>query len=160
MPLLTTHSLKLVAVIMIIDTVLRISISTCLQEKASERLDTSLDVSVPMLYVITPTFPRSTQVADLTRLAQALNNIPNVTWILVEDSTRKTEKVERLLNGTNVKSGLSFCTLSFQLPKNLKLQMAQNQMCFEAVHLLGPMKAEHRGLAWKKKPKGVSNRNM
>ena len=114
MPLLTTHSLKLVAVIMIIDTVLRISISTCLQEKASERLDTSLDVSVPMLYVITPTFPRSTQVADLTRLAQALNNIPNVTWILVEDSTRKTEKVERLLNGTNVKSGISFCTLCFQ----------------------------------------------
>ena len=58
-----------------------------------------------MVYVITPTYARATQMADLTRLSQALEGVPNVTWILVEDSRRKTQKVERLLNKTNIKSG-------------------------------------------------------
>ena len=60
-------------------------------------------VSLPMVYVITPTYARATQMADLTRLSQALQGVPNVTWILVEDSGRKTQKVERLLNKTNIK---------------------------------------------------------
>ena len=118
MPLLTTHSIKLAAFIIMIDTALRISISWCLQEentheKLEEKGTTNIVVNLPMLYMITPTYARSTQMADLTRLSQALQGVPNLTWILVEDSRRKTLKVEMLLNKTDVKSGdsaESFCT--------------------------------------------------
>ena len=102
-----------------IDTALRISISRCLQEDTHEKLaqkGTTTLVSLPMLYVITPTYSRSTQMADLTRLSQALQGVPNLTWIVVEDSRRKTQKVEMLLNKTDVKSGDSasrFLSLAF-----------------------------------------------
>ena len=120
MPLLTAHSIKLAAFIIMIDTALRISISRCLQEDTHEKLaqkgTTTTVVSLPMLYVITPTYARSTQMADLTRLSQALQGVPNLTWIVVEDSRRKTQKVEMLLNKTDVKSGDSasrFLSLAF-----------------------------------------------
>ena len=119
MPLLTAHSIKLAAFIIMIDTALRISISRCLQEDTHEMLaqkGTTTIVSLPMLYVITPTYSRSTQMADLTRLSQALQGVPNLTWIVVEDSRRKTQKVEMLLNKTDVKSGDSasrFLSLPF-----------------------------------------------
>ena len=64
-------------------------------------------LGLPEVYVITPTYPRATQLADLTRVAQALTGVPCLTWVLVEDSKRKTEKVARLLNRTAVKSGRS-----------------------------------------------------
>ena len=119
MPLLTAHSIKLAAFIIMIDTALRISISRWVQEDTHEKLTqkgTTTIVSLPMLYVITPTYARSTQMADLTRLSQALQGVPNLTWILVEDSRRKTQKVEMLLNKTDVKSGgfaSSFFTSAF-----------------------------------------------
>ena len=107
-PAVSAHSIKLVAFIIIIDAVFRISISRCLQEDTTRKVEkgtTSTTESLPMVYVITPTYARAAQMADLTRLSQALQGVPNVTWILVEDSRRKTQKVERLLNKTNIKSG-------------------------------------------------------
>ena len=108
----TGHSIKLAAFILMIDTAVRISISKCWQEDTPGKLEkgpvATRIASLPMGYVITPTYARATQMADLTRLSQALQGVPNVTWILVEDSGRKTQKVERLLNKTNVNSGDSF----------------------------------------------------
>ncbi|KAJ7336531.1 Galactosylgalactosylxylosylprotein 3-beta-glucuronosyltransferase [Desmophyllum pertusum] len=46
---------------------------------------------VPTIYVITPTYKRLTQKADLTRLSQMLLHVPKLHWILVEDSEKKTE---------------------------------------------------------------------
>ena len=109
MPALTAHSIKLAAFIIMIDAALRVTITRCLQEDTTGKLEKSTTTttmeSLPMVYVITPTYARATQMADLTRLSQALEGVPNVTWILVEDSRRKTQKVERLLNKTNIKSG-------------------------------------------------------
>lgn len=105
-----------------------------------------IKLELPEVYVITPTYPRATQLADLTRLAQALAGVPCLTWVLVEDTKRKTEKVARLLNRTAIKSGINFGLkqLTFWL----------------AVHLLGPMSTSHRSMDWNKMPKGVSNRNV
>ncbi len=38
------------------------------------------------IYVVTPTYARATQTADLTRLAQTLRLVPAVHWIVVEDA--------------------------------------------------------------------------
>ena len=109
-PAVSVHSIKLVAFIIFIEAVFRISISRYLQEDTTRKVEkgptsTTTTESLPMVYVITPTYARAAQMADLTRLSQALQGVPNVTWILVEDSRRKTQKVERLLNKTNIKSG-------------------------------------------------------
>ena len=45
------------------------------------------------VYVITPTYERVTQKADLLRLCYTLMNVPKVHWIVVEDSARKTTTV-------------------------------------------------------------------
>ena len=42
--------------------------------------------SKPLLYVMTPTYRRATQLADLTRLAQTLMLVPTLHWIVVEDA--------------------------------------------------------------------------
>ena len=47
--------------------------------------------------MITPTYARWTQKADLTRLCQTLMHVPSLHWIVVEDSEGKTDLVKRLL---------------------------------------------------------------
>ena len=47
--------------------------------------------------MITPTYARWTQKADLTRLCQTLMHVPSLHWIVVEDSEEKTDLVKRLL---------------------------------------------------------------
>ena len=42
-----------------------------------------------MIYVITPTYARSTQKADLTRLVNTLLHISRLHWVLVEDAAEK-----------------------------------------------------------------------
>ena len=49
--------------------------------------------------MITPTYARWTQKADLTRLSQTLMHVPKFHWILVEDSEEKTDLVANLLDG-------------------------------------------------------------
>ena len=39
-----------------------------------------------IIFVITPTYTRPTQLADMTRLAQTLQLVPDIFWIVVEDS--------------------------------------------------------------------------
>ncbi|XP_046626686.1 galactosylgalactosylxylosylprotein 3-beta-glucuronosyltransferase I [Neodiprion virginianus] len=71
----------------------------------------------PTIYAITPTFARFVQKAELTRLAQTFVHIPTFHWILVEDSTNKTNLVTNLLMG----SGLAFTHLAIPTPPNYKL---------------------------------------
>ena len=69
MPLLKMQSVALVALIMAFDAVLRISISKCLQEDSSVAGKQEV-TSSPMIYMVTPTYSRASQMADLTRLSQ------------------------------------------------------------------------------------------
>ncbi|XP_055732127.1 galactosylgalactosylxylosylprotein 3-beta-glucuronosyltransferase 1-like isoform X7 [Salvelinus fontinalis] len=73
---------------------------------------------LPTLHVVTPTYSRPVQKAELTRLANTLLHVPNLHWILVEDSQRKTPLVTRLLQET----GLNYTHLNVETPRNYKLR--------------------------------------
>lgn len=84
---------------------------------------------LPPLYIITPTYRRPEQLAEITRLGYTLKHVPNLFWLIVEDAENRTETVTRLLKQINV----------------------------PFIHLTAPMPAKYRKL--KVKPRGVSNRN-
>ncbi|CEM22120.1 unnamed protein product [Vitrella brassicaformis CCMP3155] len=54
------------------------------------------------VFVITPTHRRFTQRLDLVRLGNTLGHVDNVYWVLVEDSARRSHKVDRWLNASMV----------------------------------------------------------
>ncbi|XP_011882607.1 PREDICTED: galactosylgalactosylxylosylprotein 3-beta-glucuronosyltransferase I [Vollenhovia emeryi] len=73
--------------------------------------------SQPVIYAITPTFARPVQKAELTRLAQTFLHVPNFHWIVVEDASKKSALVTRLLET----SGLIYTHLAATTPPNYKL---------------------------------------
>jgi len=75
-----------------------------------------LDPSLPWIFAITPTYSRYTQKADLIRLSQTLMHVTNLHWVIVEDSSYRTDLVSKLL----VESGLSFTHLNIQTPPHMK----------------------------------------
>ncbi|XP_049772457.1 galactosylgalactosylxylosylprotein 3-beta-glucuronosyltransferase P-like [Schistocerca cancellata] len=55
------------------------------------------------VYVITPTYRRPEQLAELTRLAQTLMHVPALHWLVIEDAARTTPAVGELLASTGVR---------------------------------------------------------
>lgn len=74
--------------------------------------------SLPTIYLITPTYDRIEQRAELTRLYYTLLHVPNIHWILVEDSDRKTDKVRRFLANCQI----PYTHLNVATPEQLKLK--------------------------------------
>ncbi|XP_028322238.1 galactosylgalactosylxylosylprotein 3-beta-glucuronosyltransferase 1 [Gouania willdenowi] len=72
--------------------------------------------SLPPIHVVTPTYSRPVQKAELTRLANTLLHVPNLHWILVEDSQKKTALVSSLLHDM----GLNYTHLNVETPRNYK----------------------------------------
>lgn len=92
---------------------------------------------LPFILAVTPTYKRWTQKADLTRLCQTLMHVPNLRWIVVEDSTHKTRLVTKFLSNCPVNSThLNFITSPDLLVDNLE----KNQNI--------------------KKPRGIEQRNI
>ncbi|KAI1290415.1 Galactosylgalactosylxylosylprotein 3-beta-glucuronosyltransferase P [Halotydeus destructor] len=54
------------------------------------------------IFIITPTYVRATQMADMTRLAQTLMLVRNIFWIVVEDATALNVQVSELLERTAI----------------------------------------------------------
>ena len=52
---------------------------------------------VPVIYFVTPTYTRSVQIAELTRLGQTLSTVQSLHWILVEDSSKCNPVISELL---------------------------------------------------------------
>ena len=77
------------------------------------------DPSLPVIYVVTPTYARPVQKAELTRLCHAFRLVPNLHWILVEDARAKSRLVERHLRTCGVSS---YTHLFEQTPPDWKLQ--------------------------------------
>lgn len=67
--------------------------------KESTQESSSVEKSLPIIYMITPTYSRLAQKADLTRLCYTLMHVPRLHWIIVEDSANMTTLVNRLLSG-------------------------------------------------------------
>ncbi|XP_060614238.2 galactosylgalactosylxylosylprotein 3-beta-glucuronosyltransferase 3 isoform X1 [Anolis sagrei] len=84
------------------------------REKAPE----PAEPAVPFIYVITPTYARLVQKAELVRLSQTLMHVKNLHWIVVEDAPAKTPLVSELLS----QSSLRFTHLYVETPKNHKLK--------------------------------------
>ncbi|KAJ8338039.1 hypothetical protein SKAU_G00370050 [Synaphobranchus kaupii] len=91
------------------------------------------------IYVITPTYSRLVQKAELTRISQTFLHVPQLHWILVEDSPDKTALVSEFL----AHSGLTYTHLHVPTPRDRKLQEGDPSW-------LKPRGAEQRneGLRW------------
>lgn len=55
------------------------------------------------IYVITPTYRRPEQIADLTRLAQTLMLVRDIHWLVVEDSHAKSPQLTALLQSFGIR---------------------------------------------------------
>uniref|UniRef100_A0A8C6U9A9 Galactosylgalactosylxylosylprotein 3-beta-glucuronosyltransferase n=1 Tax=Neogobius melanostomus TaxID=47308 RepID=A0A8C6U9A9_9GOBI len=73
--------------------------------------------TAPTIYVITPTYARLVQKAELTRLSHTLLHVPQLHWILVEDALQKSTLVSNLLRT----SGLSYTHLHMPTAAQRKL---------------------------------------
>lgn len=100
-----------------------------------------IGVSLPMIYAITPTYTRAVQKAELTRLSQTLALVPNMHWIVVEDSATKTELVTNLLNDCN----LLYTHLTAQTPSREKLMLSKGLKVHRGVE------QRNAGLHWLRK---------
>ena len=66
------------------------------------RASSSKDIADITLFLITPTYARFTQQADLVRLSYTLKHVKNVHWIVVEDSETQTKIVRKVLKDSNI----------------------------------------------------------
>ncbi|CAL9694205.1 unnamed protein product [Knipowitschia caucasica] len=107
-----------------------------MQRKESKQQDTG---HLPPIYVITPTYARLVQKAELTRLLHTFLLVPALHWILVEDAPHKTSLVSNLLKS----SGLSYTHLNMLTAPQRKLQEGEPNW-------LKPRGVEQRneGLRW------------
>ncbi|XP_068212160.1 galactosylgalactosylxylosylprotein 3-beta-glucuronosyltransferase I [Palaemon carinicauda] len=80
--------------------------------------DEYLDRTVTVIYVITPTYTRPQQKAELTRLKNIFLHIPSLHWIVVEDAKEKSNLVSQFLKV----SGLPYTHLNQPTPEVWKLQ--------------------------------------
>lgn len=72
--------------------------------------------SMPIIYFVTPTYARSVQMAELTRLGQTLSSVPALHWILVEDASKCNPLVGQLLR----RLGIPFTHLASEMPAAYK----------------------------------------
>ncbi|XP_068736740.1 galactosylgalactosylxylosylprotein 3-beta-glucuronosyltransferase 3-like [Montipora capricornis] len=93
------------------------------------------DASFPTVFVVTPTFKRYVQKAELTRISQAFKLVKKLHWIVVEDSVKKTDLVANFLHN----SGLKYTHLNVRTSSFLR---------------------RHKNEIRRLKPRGVEQRNL
>jgi galactosylgalactosylxylosylprotein 3-beta-glucuronosyltransferase 3 len=99
----------------------------------------SNDKSVPTIYVITPTYKRPVQKAELTRLCHTFLLVPNLHWIVIEDSKITTDGVKNLL----ANCGVAYTLLNELTPPDQKMtEKDQNWSKPRGVH------QRNAGLHW------------
>jgi hypothetical protein len=57
---------------------------------------------LPPLYLITPTYRRPEQLAELTRLGYLLRNVLNLHWLVIEDAEIPSAQVTKVLQRINI----------------------------------------------------------
>jgi galactosylgalactosylxylosylprotein 3-beta-glucuronosyltransferase 3 len=88
--------------------------------KADERLSVE---TLPVIYIITPTYARAVQRAELTRLSQIFMLVPKLHWIIVEDSVNSTAMVKSFVSRLQTKFKFrSITLLSAPTPREFKLK--------------------------------------
>nr|CAD7432569.1 unnamed protein product [Timema monikensis] len=77
------------------------------QDKRNKKFD-----DLPIIYFVTPTYPRREQVAELTRLGQTLMHIVNLHWIIADDVPTCNTMIGKLLK----KFGIPFTHIASPMP--------------------------------------------
>ncbi|XP_014749249.1 PREDICTED: echinoderm microtubule-associated protein-like 3 [Sturnus vulgaris] len=72
--------------------------------------------ALPPIYVVTPTYARPVQKAELVRLSQTLLHVPALHWVVVEDAAAPSA----LVGGVLASSGVSFTHLNAETPPDLR----------------------------------------
>lgn len=67
------------------------------------------------VYLITPTYRRPEQMADLTRLSQTLMLVRDIHWLLVEDADTKSPQLKTMLES----SGISYTHLCSEFKNDI-----------------------------------------
>ncbi|XP_016976881.1 galactosylgalactosylxylosylprotein 3-beta-glucuronosyltransferase S isoform X2 [Drosophila rhopaloa] len=83
---------------------------------------------LPVIYFVTPTYPRREQIPELTRLAHTLLHVPRLHWLVADDQEKCNDFMDTLLN----RFGIPF------------------------THMVSPMPSKFRNE--KPAPRGVANR--
>ncbi|XP_054169215.1 galactosylgalactosylxylosylprotein 3-beta-glucuronosyltransferase 3-like [Oppia nitens] len=77
---------------------------------------------VPTIYVITPTYDRLVQKAELIRLSNTLLLVDNIHWIVVEDSPFKTQRVTKFLEDIEKYGHLKYTHLNVVTPTQFQMK--------------------------------------
>lgn len=67
---------------------------------------------LPIIYFVTPTYPRREQIAELTRLGQTLMHVQNIFWIVADDTEVCNTRLDKLLDNF----GIPYVHLSSPMP--------------------------------------------
>lgn len=88
---------------------------------------------LPVIYAITPTYTRYVQKAELTRISQTLKLVPNIHWIVVEDSEEKTDIVRNIILESKIfVTHLNAKTPPFEKLKD-KVILAFHSLCLKLI---------------------------
>lgn len=71
---------------------------------------------VPVIYFVTPTYPRREQLAELTRLGQTLMHVPNLHWIVADDNAVCNNMLDDLL----LDFGIPYTHLASPMPEKYR----------------------------------------
>lgn len=92
----------------------------------------------PMIYLITPTYKRYTQKADLVGMGNTLRQVRNIHWIVVEDADGRTALVSNFLKTC----GLPYTHVVQRTPKYMQRDICKvvnpRIGCTSVVHLFVP----------------------
>ena len=105
-------------------------VKLCSSKTVNVKYALSKSKITPTIYFITPTYPRTEQLAELTRLSNTLLHIRNLHWIVAEDSPICSE----ILYSSLERFGIPY------------------------THLSSPMPKQYLKFDIKKRPRGVANR--
>lgn len=62
------------------------------------KISSTINDVEPIIYFVTPTYPRREQIAELTRLGQTLMHVRNLHWIVADDVDGCNSYLDTLLN--------------------------------------------------------------
>jgi hypothetical protein len=90
------------------------------KESVYEHLDYyGLNKSQPLIFFITPTYRRTSQMVDLVRLGQTLHMDPGIYWIVVEDAENCSKRVRDLVE----RMGLPYAHMAVPTAKALQQKL-------------------------------------
>ncbi|KAH8376481.1 hypothetical protein KR200_002810 [Drosophila serrata] len=71
---------------------------------------------LPVIYFVTPTYPRREQIPELTRLAHTLLHVPRLHWLVADDQQKCNDFVDTLLN----RFGIPFTHMVSPMPAKFR----------------------------------------